>query len=90
MAHMDLGNRLAIVGWKKDTDDFRLLLSKIWHKKGYKKKWRNIEQLLYHPTLASLPFIADVREESRLYDKIAEQEILQTLNNHRKNHPELY
>jgi hypothetical protein len=88
MAHLDLGNRLAIYGWKKDTEDFRLLLSKVWHKKGYKNKYKNVEQLLYHPSLGSIPFVSDVRKESKI--NIPEQEVLQTLNNHRKNKPELY
>lgn len=90
MAHLDLGNRLAICGWKKEEEDFRLLLAKVWQTKGYKATYRNVEQLLYHPTFGSLPFVADVRKASKLYDKISEQEILQTLNNHRKRKPELY
>lgn len=90
MAHMDIGNRLAIYGWKQETEDFKLLLAKVWQDNGYKRKFRNVEQLLFQPTFGSLPFVADVRKESKLYDKIAEEEILQTLSNFRKNRPEMF
>lgn len=83
MAHFDIGNRLSIYGWKQDETVYFDIMAKIWWEE-FEPRFRNIEQLLFHPSKGSLPYIARVRKETRL-EEVAEEEILQTLSNLRKN-----
>jgi hypothetical protein len=83
MTHFDIGNRLSIYGWKLDEEDFFFLMAKIWWCKGFSDRYRNVEQMLFHPSGGTLPFVQAVRLESGL--NMPEEEILQTLSNLRKN-----
>ena len=92
MAHFDIGNRLAIYGWAKDTEEFFYIIATVWYKgyhplapseEPFAQRFRNVEQLLFHAEEA-LNFCIEVRQASKL-TRIPTNEILQTLNNLRKN-----
>ena len=74
---MKIGDRLAIYGWKEDTDEFFDLAVKIFRSTGFP----NVEQFLFNP-IKALNFCYEVRSCSGVV--ISDEELLQMLMNLRK------
>ena len=91
MAHFDIGNRLAIYGWGKETDDFFYVVAKVWFRgladsneyRTFADHYRNVEQLLFHAEDA-IKFAGQVKDVTGLA-AIPTDEVLHTLSNLRKN-----
>lgn len=82
MAHLDIANRLAIYGYKKELEDFDYLLAHAWWGYGFADSFGTVEMLLHNPTVA-LEFCSSVRRDAELPD-LLENEILLRLTNIRK------
>ena len=82
MAHLDMANRLAIYGYKKELEDFDDVLADEWWR-HYEELFGTVEMLLHNPTDA-LKFVAAVRLRAELPD-LLENEILLRLTNIRKS-----
>jgi hypothetical protein len=83
MSHLDIANRLAIYGYKKELEDFDYELAKIWWEHSFAKTYGTVEMLLHHP-FAALNFVIAVRKATELGD-MPEHEILLRLTNIRKS-----
>jgi hypothetical protein len=80
MPRIPFGDKLAIYGWSDREVLYNHQMSTLWEKE-YKKRFRNVEQLLFNP-LAALKFCEDLRMITSVY--VPHEDILQNLMNLRK------
>lgn len=82
MPHLDIANRLAIYGYKKELEDFDAILADEWWR-HYESRFSTVETLLHHPTQA-IEFVQTIRYRVGLADFL-EEEVLLRLTNIRKS-----
>jgi len=78
---MKISDRLAIYGWKKETEDFFFEVARLWWR-DYEPKHTTVEQFLFHPT-ECMEFCAIIRHRTSI--RMPEDEILRCLSNLRKD-----
>jgi hypothetical protein len=76
----NIGDRLAIYGWKRETEDFFFVIACLWWRE-YESKYSTVEQMLFEPT-DCINFCNSIRVNSGI--DIPNNEILRTLCNLRK------
>lgn len=83
MAHLDIANRLAIYGYKKELEDFDYELAKVWWCDGFAEQFGTVEMMLHHP-FAALRFCDAIQDHLKLRI-MPQHEILLRLTNIRKS-----
>lgn len=75
-----IGDKLAIYGWKRETEDFFFVIACLWWQQ-YEPKHSTVEQMLFEPS-DCIDFCNTIRANSGI--AIPDSEILRTLCNLRK------
>ena len=81
MAHFDIANRLALMGYMGELEDFDNLLANLWWS-DYEPVHGTVEMMLHHCTV-SRNFCDEIRRRAQIWCE--DSEVLLRLTNLRKN-----
>ena len=83
MAHFDIANRLALMGYMGELKDFDNLLADLWWKDtSYESTHHTVEMMLHHCTVAR-SFCDEIRRRAQIWCE--DSEVLLRLTNIRKS-----